>query len=724
MTAVKLRPRNRTAGIWTAFVALLALLGIRRAVQAAESRRGHIARARLAAAEPTTYAKQATSVTSPSVGLLGANLETAATTAAADRPEGSPVRGGSRLRGGRFGRSSRRLPVAASLVAVALAVAAGVVFLAPSASAGPSGTADFTFAPTAPAAGQAVSFDGSGSTCTATPCTYSWSDAADGSSLGTGAKSSYTFKDAGTKNVTLKVTDAAGQAATVEHDVSVAAKPAPGVPTAAFTFAPAAPTTGQAVNFDGSGSTCSATPCTYAWTDAADGSSLGTGVKSSYTFKGVGTKQVTLKVTDATSHTATVEHDVKVGAAATPSAPTAAFTFTPTAPTAGQAVNFDGSGSTCAATPCTYAWTDAADGSSLGTGVKSSFTFQGAGTKQVTLKVTDATSRTASVEHDVNVGSGTTTTPPPSGGGGTGTGSKLTWAPPACGDASHSCVTLNLNNTGSHQSFSLSSSNDYRVNMPSVPLVGGLSFSGGHNIIIIGGQINMTPGCGAGSSSSCQGIHFDKNTSGEVFIEGVYIHGTDPSRATGDGMDMYGEPSPNNTNYTIQNVREDNLIGCEISGAHTDVIQSAGVPDAKFHIDHLTGTSNCQGLQIDPDLAWSLYGKNAAEYIIKNVNMKSLSSSGNDYFFWLTGDDNGCGSSPITLTNVYAQEPGSNTLSVGGAWPDTDQPSACHSVYSNGQLSFPSSPQIHGTISNGLPPGGDEVPVGLAGTNYVSPGYN
>jgi hypothetical protein len=301
---------------------------------------------------------------------------------------------------------------------------------------------------------------------------------------------------------------------------------------------------------------------------------------------------------------------------------------------------------------------------------------------------------------------------------------RLTWSPPACGDGSHGCVDMNLDNTGSHQSLSLSSGNDYRIKLPSVPLVGGLSFSGGHNIIIVGGQINMTPGCGAGSSSSCQGLHFDKNTAGEVFIEGVYIHGTDTSRATGDGMDMYGQPSPNNTNYTIQNVREDNLIGCEISDTHTDVIQPAGVPDAKFHIDHLTGTSNCQGLQIDADLAWSLYGKNASEYILKNVNLKSLSSGGNDYLFWLTGDDSGCGSSPITLTNVYAQEPGSNTLSGGAAWPDTDQPSACHSVYSGGQLSFPSSPQIHGTISNGVPSGGDYVPVGVAGTSYVSPGYN
>jgi hypothetical protein len=38
-------------------------------------------------------------------------------------------------------------------------------------------------------------------------------------------------------------------------------------------------------------------------------------------------------------------------------------------------------------------------------------------------------------------------------------------------------------------------------------------------------------------------------------------------------------------------------------------------------------------------------------------------------------------------------------------------------------LSFSSSPQISGVINGGLPPGGDYVPVGKAGTGYVSPGY-
>jgi len=73
---------------------------------------------------------------------------------------------------------------------------------------------------------------------------------------------------------------------------------------------------------------------------------------------------------------------------------------------AGQAVFFNGSGSSCAAGPCSYKWTD--DGcpspcGDLGTGLTLTFTFHGAGTKYVRLTVTDALGRTSSVEHNVVV---------------------------------------------------------------------------------------------------------------------------------------------------------------------------------------------------------------------------------------------------------------------------------------------------------------------------------
>src|SRR5439155_1567846 len=83
--------------------------------------------------------------------------------------------------------------------------------------------------------------------------------------------------------------------------------------------------------------------------------------------------------------------------------PLPAFTYSPSNPVTGSPVSFDASSSTCPASPCSYGWTDDADSSLLGTGVRMSFTFRNPGTKYVRLTITDAQSRSASVEHDVMV---------------------------------------------------------------------------------------------------------------------------------------------------------------------------------------------------------------------------------------------------------------------------------------------------------------------------------
>ena len=90
--------------------------------------------------------------------------------------------------------------------------------------------------------------------------------------------------------------------------------------------------------------------------------------------------------------------------------PVAAFVHSPTAPVTGDAVTFDASSSTCADTPCTYAWVD--DGNDgpaggqwpLGSGRILTFTFHGAGIKYVRLTVTDADGDKATILEPVTVG--------------------------------------------------------------------------------------------------------------------------------------------------------------------------------------------------------------------------------------------------------------------------------------------------------------------------------
>src|SRR5256885_1230111 len=127
--------------------------------------------------------------------------------------------------------------------------------------------------------------------------------------------------------------------------------PTPATTTASFGYGPASPLTGQLVTFDGTASNCAAFPCSYKWTDDGCPSpcgDLGTGLTLIFSFASVGTKYVRLTVTDALAHSATVEHNVAVGAAPLPTptppppptlappptpAPTPAPTPTPPPPT-------------------------------------------------------------------------------------------------------------------------------------------------------------------------------------------------------------------------------------------------------------------------------------------------------------------------------------------------------------------------------------------------------
>ena len=80
--------------------------------------------------------------------------------------------------------------------------------------------AAYTYTPASPTIGQAVSFDASSATCDDTPCTYTWEDdggdgpAGDQWPLGSGKTMSFTFQEAGVKNVRVTVTDADGDTAT------------------------------------------------------------------------------------------------------------------------------------------------------------------------------------------------------------------------------------------------------------------------------------------------------------------------------------------------------------------------------------------------------------------------------------------------------------------------------------------------------------------------------
>jgi len=302
--------------------------------------------------------------------------------------------------------------------------------------------------------------------------------------------------------------------------------------------------------------------------------------------------------------------------------------------------------------------------------------------------------------------------------------SKLTWAPPPCGDATHACATYQITEYGQgHQFLGLDPSKDWIVRLPGYgPQKGGIDINGGHNVIIIGGEIDLTTPCTT-DKGICHGINIsrDNHATGEVYIEGVLIKNPDAmhSRYTGDGIDVNTNATPI---VTLQNIRVEGIDGCGANGfsAHADVFQPYGATNTAIQVDHLTGTTDFQGMTIYPNLSSPRSGT------FKNVNITILSNphpgctSSAHYGWWLTGDT--CNTYPITLSNDYEQELNGSLVS-NAVWPDTHATFGCPAQYSNGVVFWPGLATVHGSIINGLPPGGDFVPVGAAGINYVSPGY-
>ena len=305
-------------------------------------------------------------------------------------------------------------------------------------------------------------------------------------------------------------------------------------------------------------------------------------------------------------------------------------------------------------------------------------------------------------------------------------GPPLSWAPPPCGDATHSCARYDVSNTGSHQYLGLDSTKDWIVTLPSVPVVGGLDIDGGHNVTIIGGEIDLTTPC-LTDTRVCHGINISTRpaSTGEVYIEGVLIKNPDPSHSqyTGDGIDVNAAAL---SAITIQNVRIEGIDGCDNNGnpAHADVFQPYAAAGAVIQVDHLTGITDLHGMQIPPELAMP----NRGDY--RNVNIETLINphpectrwTADQYAWWLTQGASTCTTYSMSLTNDYADEP-NGSLANNAVWPDTFTQFGCPATYSDGVATWPQLPLISGGIQSGPPPGGDFVPPGVAGIGYVSPGY-
>jgi hypothetical protein len=273
-----------------------------------------------------------------------------------------------------------------------------------------AGPIDFTFSPATPQAGQVVTFTASGNTGGGV---FKWKFPGDVRKFGNTV--TFTFPTDGSYEVELEVEHGMvfSEITRIVNVGNATTNPGNGGGSGAlnFTFAPQAPAVGQAVTFTASGATGGGV---YKWKFPGNVRMLGSTV--TFTFNAAGSHEVELEIEHGTV-VAEVTKIVTVGGSGNGGGGTGGgtttplnFTFSPTAPVAGQAVTCTASGSTGGGV---YKWKFPGDVRMTGSVV--TFTFNAAGSHEVELEIEHGTI-VSEITKVVTVGAGSGSG---SGGGGT-----------------------------------------------------------------------------------------------------------------------------------------------------------------------------------------------------------------------------------------------------------------------------------------------------------------
>ena len=276
---------------------------------------------------------------------------------------------------------------------------------------------------------------------------------------------------------------------------------------------------------------------------------------------------------------------------------------------------------------------------------------------------------------------------------------RLTWAPPALENP----ITIEITNV--NRSVKLDADHDYIIQMPQkITASGGVSINarGARNIVLIGGEIEVGDAGEYVNDSAFGNKRRALNIvgwKGTFHIEGLWIHGDDLA----EGIDV--DTRTPGAILQIQNMRVDNVHSRpeEIQmdwkcHHHPDIIQNWGGP-TQYRIDRLTGYTDYQGFMLQPT-------QFSEEMVTELCDMRNMDlhasnqDNGGAYLIFWAGAPKSI--KAFQFKNVWL-EPRKDQERRGGAFPEKD--AAWHD------------------IDLGAPPDGNFVPEGVAGINYVSPGY-
>jgi hypothetical protein len=234
-------------------------------------------------------------------------------------------------------------------------------------------------------------------------------------------------------------------------------------------------------------------------------------------------------------------------------------------------------------------------------------------------------------------------------------GGGLSWAPPVL----RSPVVMRLaDGTGS---LKLSTAQDYVLQLPvdkPAYLPQGLSISGGHNVVVVGGQVDVRSGYKAFNGEATRRGMYLKGQTGTVFIEGVRFSSTTAGTLT-EGIDLDERLG---AQVVLQNVRIDHLQGSYATN-HADGLQTWAGP-RRLLIDGLSMTTDYQGMFLLPNQHFT--GPAPELFDLRNISI--IGQPGSGYMIWKDNQK-----FPINIHNVYVK-PGSHTITDRGSflWPKTE----------------------------------------------------
>jgi hypothetical protein len=291
---------------------------------------------------------------------------------------------------------------------------------------------------------------------------------------------------------------------------------------------------------------------------------------------------------------------------------------------------------------------------------------------------------------------------------------KLAWAPPKLRGAK----VVHVPNGENPAILRLDPRRDYLVKLPRHGLRGTLEINGGHNVVVIGGEVKV-PSTANQTDNGADGTDtaiYVRASTGTVHIEGVLIKADDDTLF--DGIDIN---APEAT-VQVENVRVEDVYG-SLTTEHADVIQTwGGVKE--LDVDGLTANGDYQGVTIEPDLG------RVGSVHLKHVDLTAEAAPpslardtvGGGIMLWLTSGTDTCESATVTLKHVYIANRTSRIRSGNMVWPSPTSGLDCAPTVSAGRIEWPYLP-VSGAVTIGTPPHGSFVPEGVPGNDYRSPGY-